>query len=560
VSKPIGVRKPGEGHRSCETQWQEKRGPKVDITEAEMELRTKAAAQVAEIMLQYLEECRFKDEVQAAEAQGMEAQWWLKFEHALAMSFDHRGMRHAAAVWRKWLTWREEQPNKMVDNPAAPAALNVALFLDDMAMKGPTAVWGILSAVKWLKTHAGLEGMPLDSPLIKGHKAPGSARVPKQAEELALAIWKRMIELADEDQGAVSLVAREIVFLIASSLRFRHAQRASFVLHMCNAQTIVVEVSRGKVNKGAPYRVGIPTHVAPGMALLLQLYHELTTENDNPGYMFPDIDTRKGLNPESEISPDKPMSYGKFMGCLRAILLAMGLTAEDLRDITTYSLRRKLPTVADRLRLPMEARDELGNWQESIGTAEGARRKAREPMAVRYSEAKLESAAQTRRVCLLALSKLAPEDPEDDATRRMAKGVPDMQEAVLGPEWGVTPNKKEESGEEEVDKEKVEVPDSDSDSGTSEDSKASGTASSDGGERIEARLVEWLLPAGSKSKLHLCSDQDDEQGHTIPWCRRTAFKWGCQKGMSREAAESTGRDWSPRCRTELARRTATALG
>ena len=56
--------------------------------------------------------------------------------------------------------------------------------------------------------------------------------------------------------------------------------------------------------------------------------------------------------------------------------------------LTAYSLRRKLPSVADRLQLGEERRSEIGDWRDEV----------------RYSAARLETSASTRRVCLAALA------------------------------------------------------------------------------------------------------------------------------------------------------------
>jgi len=507
-------------------------------------------------MMAHLEQCIHAAEVAGAAARGQKGQWASRFQRALATKFDHRGMQHAAAVWARWLAWRAEQP-KVDGEAAAPDPLSLAVFLDDVAGKGTTAVWGVLTGLKWLANHIGMQALPLDSPLLIEHSAPGTRHVQRHAKDLTARAWRHLIHVASQDAGAVSLIAKTVLFMVASSLRFRHAQRLVFIQALCDTRTLVIEVTRGKVRKGAPFRVAVPTHVGPGNPVLLELYSELMTGTQNPGYLIPDVDLRKGggLSPESEVK-NRPMTYAKFMGCVRAILMAepLSLILADARDVTSCSLRRKLPTAADCLRLDMEKRDELGDWRETPRIGGETQRRAKEPMAVRYSAAKLESAAQTRRVCLLAMSRVEPGQMEEDTLRRMARKVPAMYQEVLNAEWGTKQARAEPEDQ-------ANASDDSSASGKgSTDDATSGTGSgSDSGTdapdlSAQAQETEWVLPQGPKTKLHLCRCDDDEHGNPIPWCRRSAFKWGSQKGIGIQSATETGREWSPRCRGELVRR------
>eukprot|EP00974_Lingulodinium_polyedra_P105762 10237687-Lingulodinium_polyedra.AAC.1 len=60
------------------------------------------------------------------------------------------------------------------------------------------------------------------------------------------------------------------------------------------------------------------------------------------------------------------MAYSKFVACLRALIMSppLSLTFEQARAVSTYSLRRKLPSAADRLALPMSERSALGDWAD----------------------------------------------------------------------------------------------------------------------------------------------------------------------------------------------------
>ena len=211
--------------------------------------------------------------------------------------------------------------------------------------------------------------------------------------------------------------------------------------------------------------------------------------------------------------------------------------------------------VADRIRLSIELREELGNWRETINAGDGGHKKAREPMAVRYSAAKLESSAQTRRVCLLAVSKLKRGEAEDMATRSMAGKILRMQNDVLGPDWGTDAAEVSQPPQLGTLAQKMVQKGLSSESRTSssteEDEASRGSTDAEEDNQIEDDEVEWVLPGGSKSKVHWCRTDCDPEGAPIPCCKNTPLVWGYVRGLGMREAEATGRQWSPRCRAAL---------
>ena len=130
------------------------------------------------------------------------------------------------------------------------------------------------------------------------------------------------------------------------------------------------------------------------------------------------------------------MGYSKFMGVMRGIAMMppLSVTPEQAKDITTYSLRRKLASVADRLGMPIERRAELGDWRDPILGADGRKSQVKEPMCVRYSDARLETSACTRRTCLMAIAKVAGKQGAADEDLR--GDHKDLLSDVLGLDWG----------------------------------------------------------------------------------------------------------------------------
>ena len=160
------------------------------------------------------------------------------------------------------------------------------------------------------------------------------------------------------------------------------------------------------MRRRAAFLVAAPTCISPGDAVFRRMYEHLERELRDCNFLVPDVETRRGhsLSDKSQLVK-QPMSYHKFMGVLRALAMAppLSLNPEDARKLTSYSLRRKLPSVADRLRLPLERRAELGDWKDEVSLGGPGPGPVREPMAVRYSDARLHSSVETRMVCVMAL-------------------------------------------------------------------------------------------------------------------------------------------------------------
>ena len=235
------------------------------------------------------------------------------------------------------------------------------------------------------------------------------------------------------------------------------------------------------------------------------------------------------------------MSYSRFQGLLRSLcgLAPLGLPLEEARRFTTYSLRRKLPSVSDRLQLPPERRAEIGDWLDVLPDGAGGWKPPREPMFVRYSAARLETSASTRRVCLAALWSAT-----DDEAVRQAEDPQALYKAVLGPEWG------RQLDEPALSPEASQSSSSSSSSTSSHDSASVDSDVSDVSLTSQSG-VHWILPTGANSRLHLCRFDPGEEDDLLPSCRHAPFRLGAQRGQGMVDAAQTSRQWSPRCKRRL---------
>ena len=87
--------------------------------------------------------------------------------------------------------------------------------------------------------------------------------------------------------------------------------------------------------------------------------------------------------------------------------------------ITSYSLRRFLPTAADVMLVPGDLRDAIGGWSERPSTSHEAAQSSRQPakhaMAVRYSHHAASTAGAVKRQVIVSLLLTCRNMPEDTA-------------------------------------------------------------------------------------------------------------------------------------------------
>ena len=160
----------------------------------------------------------------------------------------------------------------------------------------------------------------------------------------------------------------------------------------------------------------------------------------NATFLLPDVATHKGraLDGSVPLIP-RPMGYNKFVATVRAFAMAPPLAFpwDEAVRVTSYSLRRKLPSMADRLGFPMEARAALGDWRDPVLAEGGAAPQPREPMSVRYSAARLESSVRARLVCMASLHVSSSEATAVPTADPLGSGLAQrLLEEVAQPAWG----------------------------------------------------------------------------------------------------------------------------
>ena len=229
--------------------------------------------------------------------------------------------------------------------------------------------------------------------------------------------------------------------------------------------------------------------------------------------------------------------------------------------VTGYTFRRFLPTVADALQLSVEKRQCLGNWVDTVTDKTG--QMAKEPMAVRYSQARLENTAHIKRVGVAAVMHVhtwTRQDQGHAAWEHMAgciKSLPTLEENTRRSKWGtytlsgtsiaVPPAAQIEVSSDEA------SGSSSSTTSTSGISGSSGGDGTDGGnpEPLPHPLLEevrWIAPMRSK-RVHIqrTIDVPLDEPSVMPLCRARPYVAAYTCGTGVDTASKLGYAWCGTC-------------
>ena len=168
--------------------------------------------------------------------------------------------------------------------------LPFSVFLQDSAKGGRAAADGVMRSFKWIQRHLGFHALPHDSPLLR----PAPSHPPsvlKQAPELPLKIWTHLITIACSGSDNLSLIASLVLYTGVHCLRFKHAQRHSFMHEQCTHRTLMGKVVRGKRRGRRAFYIAGPACAAPGNDVFGRMYGQLANVIPDADFLVPDFRT-----------------------------------------------------------------------------------------------------------------------------------------------------------------------------------------------------------------------------------------------------------------------------
>ncbi|OLP93957.1 hypothetical protein AK812_SmicGene24045 [Symbiodinium microadriaticum] len=345
-------------------------------------------------------------------------------------------------------------------------------------------------------------------PLVAMYKYPPTGHAAKQRTPIALAVFLCLCQRLESSTGTVKAFIAWALLLGTACLRFAHLQRS--VQLRCENSLLSALCKKGKRRQQGvqqPFVWCVPACSAPHVCIaptLLLEYGELVVAKPDVDFIIPDLQLPKS----GRLEPGTPklarkMSRAKFCDLARSLLSAIGVQDEDLDQLSSYSFRRFMPTLADCLDAPYEAyeaRLAVGNWVEATADRVTAQ-KAGSSMPIRYSDEKAITAGMTKLRMLVSLDivrqRVMPAAVTWSEVTRLRPSSAKVEKALHASAWraadDVIPKHASESGSEA----------SDSD-GDSSSSSASSLSSSDASaEDLRLVMAGVLMKQAPRSVLQV---------------------------------------------------------
>ena len=154
-------------------------------------------------------------------------------------------------------------------------------------------------------------------------------------------------------------------------------------------------------------------------------------------FVVPDIviKGRAGVSPDSEFD-FKPMGYAKFVDLMRRLVQALGFQPER---VTTYSLRRFVPSLADALKFPDSWAQAVGEWAEVPKGQDRRAHRAQRLMSKRYAADKSNTAGEIKLLAIVGVHIAAKREDTGlnfDSLRAADIDLRELEAAAAKPSWG----------------------------------------------------------------------------------------------------------------------------
>ena len=272
-------------------------------------------------------------------------------------------LKQQLSIWRRWTKFNAGfMPPPL--QPWLPTLEATYAFLQDQSVRGLTVARGLFQGMSWWSRHVGVP-FPLQDPFVTSWSQIQDNHVAQQATPLAIGSLFLLCQIAVGPFTPLAAFCSFALMPLICCLRFAHLQRSPGV-HQ-DGNYLIGLCARGKARKngGRPPLPWSGPISALGYAHVFQ--HALRVR-DNMRQQFPKMDfvmpdihaSPSGISDAATWLPRK-LSLPKFIKLLQAVLLRAGANPKEVASITSYSLPRFMPTLADVCRCPEELALHIGN-------------------------------------------------------------------------------------------------------------------------------------------------------------------------------------------------------
>ena len=424
---------------------------------------------------------------------------------ASRLSVQRLGM--LAATLRRWLRWAKEHQVCA----SQPSPTDLASFLRDVSLGGPTAAASVYQAFAWTNVNLGAS-WPIQHFMVQPFRFHAQGHCTQQAVELQPWEFVNMLHLAAGLTGTPQLVLCFLLQAASSCIRFAHFQRSRLVED--HGSWLEFQCSEGKSRTQGvrpPYRWASP-RLHLGAFDVLAVLRKFSSSTLLPGcnFLWPALELQAAdlwqITESTGVLLHKRLSPVVFLEFLRGTLQRCGVSSELASSATYNRLRRFLPTGANVLNMSDSEAQAIGSWVEvPRGGAAKQGRHRHDLMSVRYSGQRVLSSVKAKEQVLRAV----PHHP----LARAAEG------RLLAPHSFMWHHIAEVPAA-EVSAAKVNSSSGESSSSSSSTDSESGEGETAWPDVESLSAVSWFVQS---ARLHIAREVSCEDGRPIPWCRSKCF-------------------------------------
>ena len=344
-------------------------------------------------------------------------------------------LSNALSAMTRWKSWAVQRriPWRL------PLPTHVALWLRSLRDRGPTAPHGAFAMLRWVEKHLGFSAHT-DAPQVRAQGVVMASHREVQATPLPVRVWAFLESVAAGGNVFASAISLVWILLLVGVLRFAHVQRSRIVA--MTDDMISGLASRGKKRvhgRRRPLEWSAPRFGLTGVDIGARLQAYLTRATAGqalPPFLLLDfLPARVQLSGVKSFAPTA-MPMHRFVSFSRSLLAGhpLCLSPGECTDITTYSARRVLPSVADAARCSVAERLAIGAWSDPAADGTLQTQAKRMAMPTRYSGQRLVVAACIKASLVKGVAtardrfhKLRPEisDPSWDDILKFYPGQPE---------------------------------------------------------------------------------------------------------------------------------------